>query len=114
MSRRKSSRKEEVAALVRAAEEKLVVQEPAASPELEEKVEEDEEETSQEIEPTASTAGPKLVGKRRGRAPIEGKSLRRLLIFVSDEDLEKLKEDGRPLSTIGRLAIKEWLEKNRK
>ena len=51
--------------------------------------------------------------KKKGRQPLEGgKSLQRLLIFVSSEDLVKMKDDGRPLSTIGREAIKDWLEKN--
>ncbi len=109
---RKSSRKAEVQKLVKEAEKKAaqkleeaVVQETPAPHLSEEEIEEG----------TGESAGePETPKKRRGRAPIEGKSLRRLLVFVSDEDLERLKEDGRPLSTIGREALKDWLEKNRK
>jgi hypothetical protein len=106
VSKKKPSRKDEVAELAREAE-RADVQEPEVHPVVEEK-EETEEESPGE------TATPKLVTKRKGRQPVEGKALRRLLVFMSDEDLEKLKEDGRPLSTIAREAIKEWIQKNRK
>ena len=81
----------------------------AAIPE-DEKEEAVEAETAEATE-KSETAGSKLVGKRRGRAPIEGMSLRRVFIFVSPEDLERLNEDGRQLSMIGREALSRCLHR---
>jgi hypothetical protein len=103
---RKSSRKAEVQKLVKEAEKKAaqkleeaVVQETPAPHLSEEEMEEGTGESAGE------PVTPKPAGKRRGRAPLEGKSLKRLLIFVSDEDLEKLKcpPSRNPCSLLSRI-----------
>ena len=106
MSKRKSPRKEEVAAIVKEAEEKAVIQEAAVPPE----VEEAEEVESENAEPAAKAAGPKLVTKRKGRAPIspEG-ALVRVLSFLPKSLVEKIHETGRPMSRYIREVLEEKL-----
>jgi len=106
MSKRKSSsRKEEVAAIVKEAE-KAVVQEPAAVPE----VEEAEEVEAEKSEAPAKAAGPKLVTKRKGRAPISPDgALVRVLSFLPKSLVEKIHETGRPMSRYIREVLEEKL-----
>ena len=97
-NRKSSSRKEEVASIVKEAEEKAAIQEPVVAPEVE------------EAEAPAKTAGPKLVTKRKGRAPIspEG-ALVRVLAFLPKSLVEKIHETGRPMSRYIREIFEEKL-----
>ena len=106
MSKRKSSRKEEVAAIVKEAEEKAAIQEAAAVSDIEEA----EEVEVGKAEPPAKTAGPKLVTKRKGRAPIspEG-ALVRVLSFLPKSLVEKIHDTGRPMSRYIREVLEEKL-----
>ena len=106
MSKRKSSsRKEEVAAIIKEAEEKAA-QEPNAAPE----VGEAEEAEPENAEPAAKAAGPKLVTKRKGRAPISPDgALVRVLSFLPKSLVERIHETGRPMSRYIREVLEEKL-----
>ena len=53
---------------------------------------------------------PEEAPKRRGREPT-GNAKVRVLAFVSPETHQRMQEDGRPYSTLLRLAIEEFLDK---
>jgi hypothetical protein len=105
VSKKKSPRKEEVAAIVKEAE-KAEVQEKKESPE----VVENKKAESKEVETAVETPGPKLVGKRKGRAPIspEG-ALIRVLTFLPRSLVEKIHDTGRPMSRYIRELVEEKL-----
>lgn len=72
----------------------------------------DTEDNKSTVTSTTKTEEPKEK-RRRGRAPTEGEPLKRVLIFLSDDDIAALKAEvgDRGMSTKIREIIKEYLGK---
>ena len=62
-------------------------------------------------EPVQAASAPEPEKKRKGRAPLEGEPLKRVLIFLGPKEIEALKAQvgGRGISTRIREILKEHL-----
>jgi len=73
-------------------------------------IEETEHAEGGKAELPAKTAGPKLVAKRKGRAPVSPDgALVRVLSFLPKSLVEKIHETGRPMSRYIREVLEEKL-----
>jgi hypothetical protein len=77
------------------------------------KADADEKKPVEQASPSTTAVEEPKKKKRRGRAPTEGQALKRVLIFLSDDDITALKGEvgDRGMSTKIREIIKEHLAK---